>query len=127
MPICRTVNCKRELTWLEDTKCWRCLVCNPLTPVGRTVEPEKKYIDVKLTEARVREICRDELENWHIQKPPVEVKEIDLALRSDWRQQAKELGIPLFQRKKEDVLQEIQSRLTEKTEASSIEDKTLRP
>lgn len=32
----------------------------------------------------------------------------------NWREQAKELGIPLFQRKKVDVLKEIESRLAEK-------------
>ena len=154
-PICKTTNCKRELTYLEESDCWRCLVCNPLTAPAPTEKPESKYIDVKMTEKKVREIVkdemmgskfdegqirdivRDELENWHIQKPPVtkteseltvaKLREIakdnppktgnievpvnpELAASPNWRQQAKELGIPLFQRKKADVLADIEAK-----------------
>lgn len=116
-PICKTVTCKKELTFLDDSKCWRCLICNPLPKEEPAPPKEKKpFLDVHITEERVREIVRDELENWHIQKPPVtavEAKKIDSALRTDWRVQAKELGIPLFQRKKADVLKDIEDRLDE--------------
>ena len=118
-PICKTVNCKKELTYLEDAKCWRCLVCNPLPKAKPAVESKTKYLDVKVTEERVREIfteqeerireiVRDELENWYIQRPPVTREEVP----ETWRQQAKRLGIPVSQqtggvRKKVDVLADI--------------------
>lgn len=130
-PICKTVNCKRELTYLEDTKCFRCLICNPITKTEPLKEKERKYVDVKLTEVRVREIIaeltigderirevvREELENWHIQKPPVTKAQIldDEAVikveitdsGKDWRAEAKALNISLYHKTKEKVLAEI--------------------
>lgn len=138
-PICKTQICKRPLTYLEDSKCWRCLICNPL-PTGKPAVLKKKpeFLDVKVTEQqvaemieaklaeqvevgqeRIREIVRDELENWHIQKPPAMkdeiaetwgVSDVDVTT-NNWRQQAKELGIPLFQRRKVDVLKDIEEKL----------------
>ena len=158
-PICKTVACKKPLTYMENSQCWRCLSCNPLGTNAPTVEPERKYVDVKVTEQRVREIVAeeltdervrkivvDELEDWHIQEPPVTrseivvnqpasgchqdhspsktVEELNSKLKkeknkiilrafetkqhSDWRAEAKELGINTFQRKKADVLAEIE-------------------
>lgn len=105
-PKCR--RCNGELTRDEKRNCWECLACYPKNRVqAAPPKTEKKYIDVAMSEGRVREIVRDELENWHIQKPSVtksETEEIDTALRTDWRQQAKELGINTFQMKKVDVL-----------------------
>lgn len=93
-PLCKTINCKRELTYLEDSKCWRCLICNPVPSTAPKQEEEKtkspipvphevsEMIESKLAEQvevgeeRIREIVRDELENWHIQKPPVTKDEI---------------------------------------------------
>lgn len=105
-------HCRAELTKDEKRGCMICRVCHPAgddKPLVPQIKP--KLLDVKFTEEQIREIVRDELENWHIQKPPVtkaEAKETDEALRKiDWRAQAKELGIPLFQRKKADVLAEI--------------------
>lgn len=155
-PICKTQLCKRPLTYLEDSKCWRCLICNPLPKDVPKFKEVKKFLDVAMTEERVkeilteqviageeriREIVQDELENWHIQKPTVTKTEtdntvkllnkivdpplsnarIDGAVESgelitrepeplNWRQEAKELGIPLFQRKKADVLAEIDAK-----------------
>ena len=156
-PICKTINCKRELTYLEESGCWRCLICNPIPKSNPTPSKEKtKYIDVAMTEGRVREIVRDELENWHIHKPPVTATEVDNVtkiltrivdpppittrtkieqlttqvkdevlgidvLRKDaknWREQAKELGIPLFHRKKADVLAEIKERTNGRSSGS---------
>lgn len=143
-PICKTVTCKRELTYLEDTKCWRCLVCKPL-PKGTEVleEVKKEYIDRTVNEntlearlvefeEKVREIVRDELENWHIQKPSVTATEIqgltqDVVIKDEvglephietWRQTAKRLNIPLAKetggaRKKVDVLADIEAKQTE--------------
>ena len=83
-------------------------------------------------EERFREIVRDELENWHIPEPSVTKDGVDAiwltelntgvnvnpnvatapstVKESDWRAQAKELGIPLFQRKKIDVLADIEAK-----------------
>lgn len=134
-PICKTVNCKKELTWQEGSECWRCLTCNPISDAKPAPPKTKKYVDVAMTESRVREIVRDELENWHIQKPPVtrdeiaeatgegsgEVKVITVPEKLTWRQQAKELGIELFHRKKEDVLADI-ARLTEGSPAGDVDE-----
>ncbi len=138
-PICKTVICKKPLTYLEKQKCWRCLNCNPLPKVK---EPEKekdrsKYIDVPWTpeqEGRIRAIVRDELENWHIPKPTEDETDDVLTTAEggfldqreknrvaprepdnpiNWRAQAKELGVELYDherkcpRKKEDVLADI--------------------
>ena len=146
-PVCKTQICKRPLTYLEEQGCWRCLVCNPMPKDVPKPIKEKKFLDVKTTEGQVaemitkkltehievseekiREIVRDELENWHIQKPPVtkdEIEEYPTAVISqtinesrieqakepeppDWRQQAKDLGIELFHRKKVDVMKDIE-------------------
>jgi hypothetical protein len=119
--------CGTELTYDEKRKCSVCLVCNPPSKVAAPEPVKTKYIDVKMTEKRVREIVIDELENWHIRKPPVtksEVKELTNdesaplpdSSKPNWRTQAKELGIELFHRTKEDVLVEIEARLVSKTE-----------
>ena len=127
-PICKTVICKRPLTYLEKSKCWRCLVCNPLTKTAPTIEPKKKYVDVKMTEERVREICQDVLENWHIQKPPVTTEELEkltgtnnaeVPIKTEpetWRQKAKRMGVKTHNdytggaRKKVDVLAEMEAK-----------------
>ena len=151
-PICKTQICKRPLTYMEKQKCWRCLVCNPLPKDAPQPKKEKKFLDVAMTDERVkeilaervtvseehiREIVRDELENWYIQKPPVTANEVinevlppvelpegamrtdeDMAkieaereiVSQDWRAQAKALGIPLYHKKKEDVLAEIEAK-----------------
>ncbi len=146
-PVCKTQICKRPLTYLEEQGCWRCLVCNPMPKAAPKPIKEKKFLDVKMTEKQVsimitkrlveqveigeekiREIVRDELENWHIQKPPItkdEMTKLETAGTSqtinesrmeqakepeppDWRQQAKDLGIELFHRKKVDVMKDIE-------------------
>jgi len=139
-PICATQTCKRPLTYLKESRCWRCLICNPLPKkVEAPPQSEHKYVDVKMTEDRVREIVRDELQNWHIQQPPVTRAEINQLpesqsfaepIEENWRQKAKRLGIPIQKepkgsgmRKKEDVLADI-ARLTEK---SSDEDNNDSP
>ena len=141
--------CNGELSYDEKRDCSYCPICYPPNRVQPAQIKEKpKYIDVAMTEARVREIVkdemmgskfdegqirdivRDELENWHIQKPSItkeDVKELateadtkiaearafaanETKKTTDWRQEAKALGIPLFQRKKADVLAEIASK-----------------
>ena len=112
-PKCR--RCNGELTRDEQRNCWECLACYPKNRVqAAPPKDEKKYIDVAMTEGRVREIVRDELENWHIQKPPIVKDEIEPVPLTDnqigdWRAQAKELGINTFQMKKVDVLAAIES------------------
>ncbi len=136
-PMCKTQICKRPLTFLEDSKCWRCLVCNPLNKKKpESPKEETKYLDVKVTEEQVdkmiterlvahekkiREIVVDELENYHITKPEIvdtidnhpEMSHVEV-VELTWRQEAKKLGIPLHKepkgtgmRKKEDVLKDI--------------------
>lgn len=136
--------CGEKVTYDEARGCYECLICYPKNRVIPVQEEEKKvYIDVKPNEERVdamindalnmhiktdgeriREIVRDELENWHIQKPPMTVTEVDDAtgdvigeVEVNWRQQAKSLGIPLGKvggvgaRKKEDVMADIAAKL----------------
>ena len=112
--------CKKELVKDEKRGCMFCPSCHPLQKEQpKEEEKERHYVDIKMTEARVRVIVRDELENWHIQKPSVtrdEIKEV-VAPPTDWRQQAKDLGIILTKptggaRKKIDVLAEIQAKTT---------------
>ena len=182
--------CGEELSYDEARQCSTCLNCHPPKTATPAPAKETKYLDVKLTEGRVKEmikeneerirdIVRDELENWHIQKPPVTREEVTPmvltdtpttftseanipeqiggttnttlanptmeynkkvaeeeakiperidntligALGTNWRKQAKALGIPLHKepkgsgmRKKEDVLKDINARTSGETE-----------
>ena len=119
--------CQTELSYDEERNCKICLTCNPpRQEIAPPPKSKKNFIDVKVTEERVREIfkellsgdavreiVRDELENWHIQKPPVTKEEIPPPAdnQDDWRAKARELGIPLFQRTKKDVLADIEKKL----------------
>lgn len=110
--------CKGELTRDEERGCFRCLLCNPIQakPVEQPKD-EGNYVDTgtKWTEEKIRALIRDELENWHIQKPPVTAKEIAADVVSDktWRDKAKEMGVSLYDhdkkcpRKKTDVLEDM--------------------
>ena len=132
IPKCKTQVCKRPLTYLEDSKCWRCLVCNPL-PIEAPPAPEKehKYLDVQMTEERVREIVRDELMDWHWPTPVAEITQMPEGKSpaepvETWRQEAKRLGVPLHKepkgsgmRKKEDVLADIARKTTESPEGDT--------
>ena len=115
---CKNNDCGEELTFMEESKCFRCLKCKPIVKKRQVPKKsESKYIDVPWTEDRIRKIVREELEDWHIQKPPVTKKEIDTITEqpvATWREQAKELGIPLYHKTKKQVLAEI----VEKTKAS---------
>lgn len=130
--------CKTELFYDEKRGCSVCLKCNPLSTAPVVTEkPKSNYVDVTMTEKRIREIVRDELENWHIQKPPMtrdeiiderlnlsgspvkksgvqELTEDEIVVtKVNWRARAKELGIPIYDqerkrpRKKVDVLADI--------------------
>ncbi len=137
VPICKTQNCKRPLVYLEDSKCWRCLICNPIPKIVVAPKQEKKFLDVALTEGRVkemlgeqiaiseeriREIVQDELMNWQFKAPPVAADEVEVITETTpqattWRQEAKALGISLHQstggvRKKVDVLADIEAKRT---------------
>lgn len=133
--------CKTETVWDEKGACWRCPKCHPPTDGKPTPPKEKpKLLDIKFTEEQIRNIVRDELENWHIKKPAVTRDEVEkltdkerlskaieksfmakTAHKSDamgpteasvpnWRQQAKELGIKIFGKKKVDILAEIEAK-----------------
>ncbi len=98
--------CGNELTEDKERGCMECLVCYPKNRVVPVQEKEKKtYLDVipnevrvaemlaeqvKVDEKRIREIVVDELENWHIQKPPVTRDDynalIDPPLREEFNQ-----------------------------------------
>lgn len=123
-PLCKTVSCKRELTYMEETKCYRCLVCNPLpkAKLAAPTEEKSRYVDVPWTEERIRAIVHDELQNWHVPKPSVTAKEVTKLTTTEpsgeepqrtWRDVAKEMNVPLYDhdrkcpRKKDDVLEDI--------------------
>jgi len=130
----RCRRCDGELTRDEKRGCWVCLNCYPpRSKPPSAPKKEAKYIDVKPTEKRVielikeqedwiRDIVVDEIGNWHRPKTS--------PVKSDWRQQAKDLGIPLFQRKKEDVIKDIEEltgrQLGRQKEVSSKEDDNVR-
>lgn len=122
--------CGTEVTFLEATNNYRCLNCYPVQEEGKPVEEkERKYIDVQMTEAKVREIVkeivrgivRDEIENWVISRPAKEVVpetvESELDSHKNWRSEAKELGIDVYDREnkkprlKVDVIAEIDEKL----------------
>ena len=120
-PLTHCVTCAAELTIDKKRGCKVCRLCHP-EPVAAPAPPPKAkaFLDVKLTEKRVSELIREivpdmireELENWHVQKPPVTKEEIE---KLTWRQEAKSLGISLHQekggvRKKVDVLADIELR-----------------
>ncbi len=118
-------NCKTELTEIKndkgETTCLRCLSCHPITAYVPPVEKEDKYVDKPWTDERVIEVIdkvvpdmiREVLENWHIQRPPATVVEIKEKTEPSWRDQAKELGIEVYDkvnkrpRLKIDVLKDI--------------------
>lgn len=126
-PVCKTVICKKPLTWLDDSKCWRCLICNPLPRESDAPDQEAhRYVDVKPDEKRVkemineslsadkiREIIQDELASWHIQRPAVTRDEIEEMIKTNnasfrvkvkpetWRQKAQRLGVELHNRTEE--------------------------
>ncbi len=112
--------CNGELAHDKKRDCLYCPVCHPLNKnVPSPLAEKKQLLDLTTNEkrvaemlveneSRIREIVRDELENWHIQKPPVTKDEIKIAVEEEtWREQAKRLGIELYHRKKEDVLADI--------------------
>ncbi len=150
-PICKTQTCLKPLTHLKESNCWRCLKCNPIPIYTPTEQTRKKLVDAKMTTdevraivkeemAGLREIIQDELANWHIQKPPITKDEIveavgvggenihisvQLPKPETWRQQAKELGIPLNKetggsRKKVDVLADIETSRSRDTNDSPV-------
>jgi len=132
--------CGKEATYDERRECWQCFECNPVLKEPVIVEePKRNYLDVRLTDERVREIVREEIENYLIEQ--VKSKEVgseidelhrpdetDEHLRAlstatpnvetvvevkqpyDWRLEAKRLGIPLFHRTKVDVLADIKAK-----------------
>ncbi len=130
-------NCETELTFMEKSKCLRCLKCHPVTEFVPPKGKETAYVDVPWTEERilaliekrVREVVQDEMENWYIKGQDVD-SEQDIANTvidrvaprqpdnppKGWRAQAKELGVPLNKetggsRKKIDVLKDIEDKL----------------
>jgi hypothetical protein len=129
--------CKNELVWIEKAKCNRCLTCHPMPKEVKPVEKESnKRVDESWSEERIRDIVKDELENWHKttvltkqregwgEDEPVVVA-TDVAIGDDvnWRQRAKDLGVSLSQetggaRKKVDVLADI----AEKTKSPIVDD-----
>lgn len=81
--LCR--RCNGKLAFDDKRKCSYCPACYPPGRQQKVVPVEQKpYLDVKMTDKRVIELInehvpsmiRKELENWHIQKPPVTVEEV---------------------------------------------------
>ncbi len=121
-------NCKTELTFMEEAKCLRCLKCNPVNDKPAEVADKKtNYVDVPWTEGRIWEVVkpkvvelfREMLEDWH---SPVTERVLPRQPDNppmDWRAQARELGIEVYDRankrprKKIDVLAEIAEKTAE--------------
>lgn len=53
---CHTQTCKRPLTYMKKTDCWRCLKCNPMVEARPTEKIPSKYLDVAMSEAAIQEI-----------------------------------------------------------------------
>ncbi len=116
--------CGTELTKDEDRGCFYCGLCHPIQNKSVPMEQlEKNYIDVKPSEKRVEEIIkiiknivpdiiREELENWHMDKPVVDEPIIED--NKNWKADAKELNIEVYDkenkrpRKKVDVIADIE-------------------
>ena len=97
-------NCGKELVYDELRKCYHCATCRPRkNGAGR---PE-----AKLTEARVREIVKEEFEKFLA--PDIMPGPVDITPKT-WQEEAKAMGINPYGRKKEIVLAE----MAEQTEAS---------
>ena len=153
-PMTHCNHCRSPLSHDKERNCKVCRTCHPVQEIKTeplpkdvatnpnllTFEERVEKILAKhesVVEERIREIVRDELENWHIHEPSVKQDDVDaiwqtetagntntatvgrqamvsevaaIQLEPDWRAQAKELGIPLFQRKKVDVLADIEAK-----------------
>ena len=116
--------CKETLTVMESG-CKRCLECHPINtkpPVQK--KDDGKYVDVPWTDERIwasiEDKVRDMIEELTVTKTDIEdapQETVDSAETiviepKSWREEAKELGIDLFQRKKADVLKDIEAKLT---------------
>ncbi len=127
--------CSGELTFIEKTKCWRCLSCYP-EGQNKPVEkpPKKEDPDVVIMKKRIRDVIaevvpdmiREELENWvsptaatgdsiEVSQDEVYIPELDK--HKNWRSEAKELGIEVYDREKKklrlkvDVIADIDEKL----------------
>ena len=125
--------CGAELTEME-TGCKRCLVCNPMTKYVIPKKKERRDIDLPWTDERVIEVIdrvvpdmiAEAIRN-HAQSQMVITDNMDTVIADSlatatlevpdvlvdgkkqltWREQAKELGIILYHKTKENVLMEI--------------------
>ncbi len=138
--------CSTELTKDNDRDCFYCSLCHPPQKKSLpTEELEKNYIDVKPTEKRTAEIIKiikdivpdiviDILEDWYIKRPAKGIVETQnivdknviedkpivdgnvLDKHTNWRSEAKELNIELYDkknnkpRKKVDVITDIEKK-----------------
>ncbi len=123
-------NCETELTFMEKAKCLRCLSCHPITESVPVEEKETNYVDVPWTaeriwgsvKSKVEELIREELENWV--SPAVDKTERVNPRQPDnppdnWRAQAKELGIEVYDkaRKRPRLKIEVLADIAEKTKS----------
>ena len=114
-PICKTQICKRPLSYIEKTGCWRCLICNPWPKDMKTEEKERSYLDVKMTDERVKELVGNQLTADDVRKivvdsmyefmakpvhdpdypqPITVLPEAEITIKPEtWRQKAKRLGV----------------------------------
>ncbi len=126
--------CKGELTEMKDDKgkvtCVRCLKCKPIVepPKPKAVDDSKR-VDQPWTperiwdaiESKVLEAIDQRMKPDVVPDEPEVVtagegeapKDVEIPLEPPkWNEQAEELGIPWRGRKKEDVLDEIEAKLT---------------
>ncbi len=136
----KCTRCKGELTFIEKTKCYRCLTCYPEgqnQPVEKPVKKEDP--DIVILKKRIRDVIaevvpdmiREELENWvapatmtftNGNQAEIQIPELDK--KKNWRSEAKDLGIEVYDRekkcprKKVDVVKDIEDKLNEIKEDS---------
>ncbi len=118
-PICKTQICKKPLSRLESRGSWRCFHCTPWPKGAPAPKQEKKFLDVAMTEKRVREIIakketmseerireivQDELMNWHIQKPSVTKSDISEMTATEVEAAKEMLSRPVFDEKNSGIV-----------------------
>ena len=135
-PRTHCTHCRAELTKDEVRGCLVCLVCHPPVKIAPKEEVIiDRRVDVKPDENRVLELIderikklvpgmiQEDREEWMlasrvtptVSEPTADFQQIDIPdqpseQQKSWRDVAKELGIPLFQRTKVEVLADIDAK-----------------
>ena len=106
--------CGEELTKQKNGKN-RCLKCYPVLPAARKTKKQiaaEKKVKGKgsyLTEEDVRVIVIDEIANWMTPEIGKAIDDSTPDGEPAWRDEARQYGISMYQKKKADVLVEIEA------------------